>query len=565
MPGTNDSNLPPLRTIFDIDTSAFQEIETIFSNIDYIFPRLVISGFFFRDTMRETALYAREIADNLGGIALPRSVGGQSAFPIGGGTATFAFPDSYNEEEGRLESSNILREFFYGSNDPGFFNTFAGRALLYGSGGAGLGIAGQLLPGSFTRNELGNILDDLDIEIDGKALTRAILDGIDSAAVTEAIARGMYDLLQFAWQNIDWGAIAYQFLPTGTREFLGIVGDAIVPPAEGAEPPITYNQQAVDNIVEGVEDRLGNLGGGTLSKYLIGDGPIDLGQISSLQDIIAAFDETRIVKIIQAIDQLKADELIQVMELLTDSDNIGRSLAQVEDLEKTFEQLAVLLKDNVELRDLFEDLAEDAEDFGNKVREVVGEDEGFFDGLERRAGEAEERFEGLEGAADRVGLAFGNAFAQIAIEGQNAEQVLSQVLQTIANELIKLTIINPIAGAFSSGFSSLFGLSGAANAGGGMLRGARAISVNEVGTEYLVNANATARHRDTLDAINSGTYAEKGITFNIPMTFEGGVTDGKMAEYAQVIEGRVMSGVQKAIETYGTPLRDATQEAARSK
>ena len=156
----NDNNLPPLRTIFDIDDTQFQNVESAFVTIDRVLPNVDNRLESIENRALNIDRYFQSIADNVenirrlttGGFAI--SEGQQTAFPIsqGGGSSNISFPDSFDEEEGFLESNVQFREFYYGSNYPGFFGTFLGRALLGGSA-AGAGLLGsQILPGSALRN-----------------------------------------------------------------------------------------------------------------------------------------------------------------------------------------------------------------------------------------------------------------------------------------------------------------------------------------------------------------------------------------------------------------------------
>ena len=170
MPVNND-RIPPLSTRLNIDPEGFNAMhralelgDRVIDNLDFRLFSINFLSFNIADNFRVAADEAERLTRALAGaqdVQPGQLTAGQRAFPIGnrGGNVNVNFPSSFDEEEGFLEFSNQFREFYYGGDHPGFFNTFAGRALLYGGTGS-IGLGAGLAGGSFLPSPLQQLTSD---------------------------------------------------------------------------------------------------------------------------------------------------------------------------------------------------------------------------------------------------------------------------------------------------------------------------------------------------------------------------------------------------------------------
>ncbi|WP_336801480.1 tape measure protein [Kaistia sp. MMO-174] len=101
-------------------------------------------------------------------------------------------------------------------------------------------------------------------------------------------------------------------------------------------------------------------------------------------------------------------------------------------------------------------------------------------------------------------------------EGKSATEALAGALEKVANKLIDIGLNDLFGGGGGSGFGAIGKLLGFSS--GGYTGGSSRSDVRGVvhGREFVVNAEATARHRGLLEAINAGAGAGAMLAPSIP-------------------------------------------------
>lgn len=126
-----------------------------------------------------------------------------------------------------------------------------------------------------------------------------------------------------------------------------------------------------------------------------------------------------------------------------------------------------------------------------------------------------------------LGKFYGDSFATILTDGENAADSIAKAFKSMANkiisDLIRIAATKAFANIFSGGLTGLFGGIGKifGFAGGGYTGnvGKKDIAGLVHGQEFVVNAEATKKYRNLLNAINSGRVVKpnaiaSGITGN---------------------------------------------------
>ena len=83
-----------------------------------------------------------------------------------------------------------------------------------------------------------------------------------------------------------------------------------------------------------------------------------------------------------------------------------------------------------------------------------------FDTFSRAVAQAQNEFSGLTEAAENVSQSFGRAFEEMIISGQNWRDTLAALLQDIAREILRLSVITPMMDAIKGSITSVFGAGG---------------------------------------------------------------------------------------------------------
>lgn len=208
-------------------------------------------------------------------------------------------------------------------------------------------------------------------------------------------------------------------------------------------------------------------------------------------------------------------------------DALDRELASGDLLQGEYDQRLTLLQNSLqaelsEYNKYFDLIEAKQKDFTTSWNNVVQE---YVDATSN-VGEA--LAETLVGALDEVADSVAHATAELILFGKDPREAIAGLARHIATELLSAlirvgiqalitkTLLASIGGGAggAGGSAGLTGFSGGAFASGGYVGDDPRNRIAGVvhGQEFVVNADATRKNRDVLEAINDGTYATDAVS-----------------------------------------------------
>lgn len=176
--------------------------------------------------------------------------------------------------------------------------------------------------------------------------------------------------------------------------------------------------------------------------------------------------------------------------------------------------------------------------------------------------EAQERQRQMqEDFADTVADSFGDAFMSIIDGTKSAEEAFRDMVANILQELVRLTIINPIMesvrGAVMGGSGGFFGSIGlfGGKATGGYMNPGGAYLVGERGPELVVpgRGSTVTNAQQTADLMNGG--GSKSPVFNMTYNFQGGITEQDLGRALPRIVEETKRSVMDSVQRGGATAR----------